>query len=350
MIGLIRLKKDGGTVMKAKIDLEKFICSLMKRFYKIHNIDPLTTKCWLDKVLEDQDLEYRDGEIVEIESKDERIKKEILNLVSISGNENQFEEIKDWIEKLGYKPQGKTALEAAKKEKVDNANKVEPKFHEGEWVVDKQGIVHQIANVVENVTNHTYGYDVVGDGYFNDNTEGVRLWTIKDVKDGDVLASGHLVFIFKVIHGVWLNCHCSAHNDGSFIADSYNLLTNKYFSEVHPASKEQRDLLFAKMREEGYTFDFDKKELKKIEQSLANSAKIGKNDTLLDLLQKMPSCITVDEIDYHFVMKKTIFYKAYYEGEGEEGKGKVIFRVTAYSPIVLLTAMLEKLKEEGLLE
>lgn len=91
------------------------------------------------------------------------------------------------------------------------------------------------------------------------------------------------------------------------------------------------------MADAGWEFDFDKKELRKI-------------DTLLDLLQKMPSCITVDGIDYHFVMKKTIFYKAYYEGEGEEGKGKVIFMVTAYSPIDLLTEMLEKLKKEGLLE
>lgn len=33
------------------------------------------------------------------ESKDEKIKREILELVSIAGNGNQFEEIKDWLEK-----------------------------------------------------------------------------------------------------------------------------------------------------------------------------------------------------------------------------------------------------------
>lgn len=53
--------------MKAKIDLEKFICSLMERYYEKIHIDPTTTKCWLDSVLEDQGLEYKDGEIVEIE-------------------------------------------------------------------------------------------------------------------------------------------------------------------------------------------------------------------------------------------------------------------------------------------
>ena len=62
----------------------------------------------------------------------------------------------------------------------------------------------------------------------------------------------------------------------------------------------------------------------------------------------MPSCITVDCIDYHFVMKKTIAFMAFYEGEGE-GSGKVIFWM-AGDPIELLTAMLEKLKKEGLLD
>jgi len=90
------------------------------------------------------------------------------------------------------------------------------------------------------------------------------------------------------------------------------------------------------------------------EQNLASSAKISKNeDTFLDILNKMPSYITVDGIDYHFVMKKTSIYIAYYacyKGNGEEGRGNAIFGITAHSPIDLLTEMLEILKEKGLLE
>ena len=88
---------------------------------------------------------------------------------------------------------------------------------------------------------------------------------------------------------------------------------------------------------------------KQVEKKLANSENIGKNDTLLDLLQKMPSCITVDGIDYHFVLKKTSYYLAYYKGNKEEYSGNAIFVVTAFSPIDLLTEMLDKLKEKGLL-
>ena len=103
------------------------------------------------------------------------------------------------------------------------------------------------------------------------------------------------------------------------------------------------------MREEGYTFDFDKKELKKIEQNLASSAKISKDDTLLDLLNKIPSYITVDGIYYHFMLRKTaISYMAFYGGEGE-GSGKVIFLITG-DLVDILNEILRKLKEGGLLE
>ena len=96
-----------------------------------------------------------------------------------------------------------------------------------------------------------------------------------------------------------------------------------------------------------------KKLEKQVEKKPASSAKTCENDTLLDLLQKMPSCITVDGIDYHFVMKKTSIYIAYYacyKGNGEEGRGNAIFGITAHSPIDLLTEMLEILKEKGLLK
>ena len=98
----------------------------------------------------------------------------------------------------------------------------------------------------------------------------------------------------------------------------------------------------------------DSKWLKSLKQRIhVSSAKPCKDDSLLDLLNKMPSCITVDGIDYHFVMKKTSIYLAYYacyNGNGEEGRGNAIFGITAHSPIDLLAEMLEILKEKGLLE
>ena len=160
---------------------------------------------------------------------------------------------------------GRCAVEHEQKTADNN-----PKFKVGDWVVIYPGCnAHQI-KVVENTTNHTYGYgyDTV-DGYsFNDIAEGVRLWNIKDAKDGDVLYSGEVIFIFNKIDGEWLHCYCSCHKDGSFIRD-YDLMPAEYFNEVYPATKEQCDTLFQKIKEAGYEWNPDTKELKKIDADTA---------------------------------------------------------------------------------
>ena len=160
---------------------------------------------------------------------------------------------------------GRCAVEHEQKTADNN-----PKFKVGDWVVIYPGCnAHQIIKVVENTTNHLYGYgyDTV-DGYsFNDIAEGVRLWNIKDAKDGDVLYSGEVIFIFNKIDGEWLHCYCSCHKDGSFIRD-YDLMPAEYFNEVYPATIEQRDTLFQKIKEEGYEWDSDKKELHKIKKEV----------------------------------------------------------------------------------
>ena len=129
-------------------------------------------------------------------------------------------------------------------------------------MIDKQGIVHQIANVIEIVTCHTYGYDIVGGGYFNDNTEGVRLWTIQDAKDGDVLttANGN-IFIFKNInkHSVYSYCGLYFGRFHETKGCVNGKLATKLPSDYVPATKEQRNFLFEKMKEAGYEWDAEKK-------------------------------------------------------------------------------------------
>ena len=49
-----------------------------------------------------------------------------------------------------------------------------------------------------------------------------------------------------------------------------------YNGEIKPATKEQRDLLFQKMHKDGYEWDAEKKELKKIENASDNeNQKLG---------------------------------------------------------------------------
>ena len=168
------------------------------------------------------------------------------------------------------KPQGKSALEAANEEKVDNQNcvkpsdKVEPKFHEGEWIVWQDKCCK--------VNYNGCGYELVDQNGLSTSLEygtvdeNAHIWDIiKDAEDGDVLVSDNIVFIFNKIHDVWIKCHCSLYEDDSFYGGDFDLMHIKYGKEVFPATKEQCDRLLKAMTNAGYIFDFEKNELKKIE-------------------------------------------------------------------------------------
>lgn len=152
-------------------------------------------------------------------------------------------------------------------------DKVEPKFRVGDWIIFNGLILH-----IDEIVNGYYRTTSIGDGIHNsydwniDNA--ARLWTIQDAKEGDVLVSDEVIFIFNKIHGVWVNCHCSLHKDGSFCEKNYDLMHIKYAETIYPATKHERDLLFQKMKEEGYEWDSEKKELKKIEVKTLNADKV----------------------------------------------------------------------------
>ena len=94
-----------------------------------------------------------------------------------------------------------------------------------------------------------------------------KLWTIQDAKDGDVLVNGSNIFIFHFLDDTRLKGYCHVNiDDGRFYDDigkkeCFCLID----AVVTPAAKEQRDLLFQKMAEEGYEWNTEKKEVKKIE-------------------------------------------------------------------------------------
>jgi hypothetical protein len=82
------------------------------------------------------------------------------------------------------------------------------------------------------------------------------LWTVQDAKDGDVLMSRSPFIYGKQCPYGGLNWYTN-----KFIKASNFIFTD---SPVHPATKEQRDLLFQKMKEAGYEWDADTKKLTKL--------------------------------------------------------------------------------------
>ena len=225
------------------------------------------------------------------ESEDERIRKAIIELVKqsseILGLQNQSNMLA-WLDKQGTS-YTKTDVDNAyvegiacakneleKQGKQNIADKIKPKFHEGDWIVQGCNILK-----IRCVGNEYYCFETVG-GYVDDMLVSeidslYHLWTIQDAKDGDVLVNGSNIFIFHFINGTRLMGYCHINtDDGRFYDD---LGKNECFclidAIVTPATKEQRDLLFQKMHEAGYTFDFEKKELKKIEDEEYNGEDYG---------------------------------------------------------------------------
>lgn len=98
-------------------------------------------------------------------------------------------------------------------------------------------------------------------------TPKLRLWTIQDAKDGDVLISQHnKPFIYNGNYdSIFIGSYC-----GISVENRFRVSIEKFHwtgnENIYPATKEQRDTLMKEMTDAGYTFDFDKKELKKVEK------------------------------------------------------------------------------------
>jgi hypothetical protein len=136
---------------------------------------------------------------------------------------------------------------------------VEPKFKVGDWVVfnNKHQSIYQVEIIEDGyyILRHTYG------GTFRVcvlHNESLRLWTIEDAKDGDVLVDVYgNIGIFEKRYGINWHTYFYLGYKGRFISEG-----GSHGSICYPATKEQRDFLSQKMKEAGYMWDEERKELK----------------------------------------------------------------------------------------
>ncbi len=206
-------------------------------------------------------IEYEYPELRE--SEDDKIRKELVEFVNQYGDKFYGQISKacaiSWLEKQGeQKP----------------TDKIEPKFKIGDWVVyNRDDYSREIMQI----------YDIRDCRYcFNDNIhfswsikecdEKSHLWTIQDANDGDVLATkkGNPFIYDKDRYNNGLAYYYAGLdvNKELTLKSPHHMLA--HFGELHsvsPATKEQRELLFQKMKEAGYKWDAENKKLNKIEQS-----------------------------------------------------------------------------------
>lgn len=155
------------------------------------------------------------------------------------------------------------------------------KFKVGNWII--QDVNHKYSSdifYVSKALKDTYVMvDVDGVEYNNSrfNTEKYfRLWNINDAQNGDVLAAHEVIVLFKEIDGLNIRTHFSYHYMNTPMA-FINDLHNKY--AFSPATKDERERLFTKIAEEGYKWDDNEKELKKL---MYNVGKFNVGDWITD--------------------------------------------------------------------
>lgn len=147
------------------------------------------------------------------------------------------------------------------------ADKVKPMFKEGDWIVSNEhsNCVNSLMRIVKvGLTNYlcryyngqtTYCHEFIDKSY--------HLWSIQDAKDGDVLACNEEILLFKsysVQNRISLYCWYNGQTN-NFHEKEVTEVAVTTRNKICPATKEQRDTLFAKMKDAGYTWDAEKKEL-----------------------------------------------------------------------------------------
>ena len=206
----------------------------------------------------------------------EKEKKGVLAWLEKQGNLVKYYE--DKLDRCACNNFNKGYKKALEKQGEKSVNNVVPKFSIGNWLVQNER-----RNIVKVVSYTPLDYEVVDTlGYHHKITSDAvennyHLWSIKDAKDGDVLFQdlmGGKTFIYNGVNpDMAILYSFIISNDGEDVLPYHigkpntgigNIEENKNI--IHPATKEQRDLLFQKMKEASYEWDAEKKELKKIEQ------------------------------------------------------------------------------------
>lgn len=232
----------------------------------------------LKRVLEDQGLGYKGGEIVSIEP--EPFKIEAGKFYVCINNKTEYGVISytegkvyqcsndnfllndsnmpcSWCvdAELYFRPA--TEEEITKHNLQDNSFRrmmeTKSKFNIGDWVVSPNGVYWHIDKIENNRYQVSCSTGECAEWPFSSERL-YHLFSIQDAMDGDVLATKDAVFIFKHKDNY---CEVIGNSELGFGFDFS-------INGIYPATKEQRDLLFAKMKAAGYEWDAEKKELKKL--------------------------------------------------------------------------------------
>ena len=167
--------------------------------------------------------------------------------------------------------------------------KSEPKFKVGDWLcaneLNNYANLIKIVKIVDVFGKKRYkisrDYDSDLDlTEFDFIEEHYHLWNIQDTKDGDVLADeDNNIGIFQECEGMYWYSYTYLGCDGQL--RGFSMGGSHEQTDTHPATKEQRDLLFRKIKEAGYKWNVETKTLEKLVEPKFNPNTLQPFDKVL---------------------------------------------------------------------
>lgn len=259
------------------------------------------------------------------ESKDEKIRKMLINHITQergSLTNNEAEDALAWLEKQGTSYTKKDVDDAyvegmafakdelEKQGEQTSVDKIEPKFKVGDWIIsNNKKSIYQVIEVKrgiyvirDNADNYEYHIGI------EECEKSGKFFTIQDAKDGDVLAldgiKGGVILMFRGIGNTrWDDvidyyCYYDFYRKKFAVQEDLEYWGDIVNNQLKPATKEQCDTLFAKMKEAGYEWDSETKELKKIEQKPTNENPTDVGHEYYSELLNNDDSDTIDEYAY----------------------------------------------------
>ena len=135
---------------------------------------------------------------------------------------------------------------------------VHPKFKIGDWIILNDGssdVPVQIYNLKKDRYLVTNMLGSKGEVMLTCQDKW-RLWSINDAKPGDILNANGAVFIYKKHNKDYVYHYCGINLVYEFVIDTDDSVWN-INNKIYPATQEQKDLLFNKIKEAGYTWDLN---------------------------------------------------------------------------------------------
>ena len=238
------------------------------------------------------------------------------------GGEIDFESDGYYVERLATEEEKEILFQAIK----DNGYKwnaetktlekvVESRFHAGDWITD--GISKYQILFIDDIQ---YWYSENGIlGSIESVDKRCHHWTIQDAEDGDVLAfDDDTIVIFKDLYNK-TTFHSYCHIEDGVFSISELDCPDWWDIKFKPATKEQRDFLFQKIKEAGYRWNAETKTLEKL---VVPKFKVGDRITdknkfiyrITEITDKgyklhdlKTTFITFEEADWYFVKVVDIF-------------------------------------------